>query len=360
MDWAFWQGRRVFLTGHTGFKGSWLSLWLQAMGAEVTGYSMDPPTTPALFDLAQVGVGMTDLRGDVRDLEALSAAMAQARPEVVLHLAAQALVRDSYAQPVETFATNVMGTVHLLEAARRLPGLRSVVCVTSDKCYENREWPWPYRENEAMGGFDPYSASKGCAELATGAWRRSFLNPARHREHGVAVASARAGNVLGGGDWAKDRLVPDILRAFEAGRAVEIRSPNALRPWQHVLEPLSGYLRLAQAMAEDGPRHADAWNFGPWESDAQPVRWLVERLATLWGEGASFVVDPAGVTVHEAGVLKLDISKARTHLGWTPRWHVAEGLRRVVDWHRAYLAGEDMRSVCLAQIADFEAAGEGR
>jgi CDP-glucose 4,6-dehydratase len=355
MDPGYWQGRRVFLTGHTGFKGSWLALWLQKLGAEVHGYALAPDTEPAMFNLARVGQGMASTLGDIRDLDGLSAAMAEARPEVVLHLAAQALVRRSYQDPVATYATNVMGTVNLLEAVRRTPGVRSVVAVTTDKCYENREWVWGYRENEAMGGHDPYSSSKGCAELVTSAYRRSFFPPERHGQHGVALASARAGNVIGGGDWAPDRLVPDILRAMEQGRDVVIRSPGAVRPWQHVLEPLSGYLTLAEALHVQGPAFAEAWNFGPWDADAQPVRWIVERLTALWGQNAGYRLEVESGAPHEAQLLKLDIAKARTRLKWQPRWTLSRTLAGIVEWHQAYCSRSDVRDLTLRQIAEFEA-----
>ena len=270
---AFWKDKRVLLTGHTGFKGSWLSLWLQSMGAQVTGYALAPPSNPSLFDVAEVGKGMTSIIGDIGDLERLRAVFAEHKPEIVIHMAAQALVRYSYVEPVETYSTNVMGTVNLLEAVRGTDSVRAVVNVTSDKCYENREWVWGYRENEAMGGFDPYSNSKGCAELVTAAYRNSYFHPGQYKEHGVAIASGRAGNVIGGGDWADDRLIPDIMRAITQGKPVNIRNPHAIRPWQHVLEPLSGYLLLAQKLFEDGPAYAEGWNFGPNDEDAKPVQW---------------------------------------------------------------------------------------
>jgi CDP-glucose 4,6-dehydratase len=353
MDPVFWQGRRVFLTGHTGFKGGWLALWLQGLGAEVHGYALPPETDPALFHLARVGDGMATTLGDVRDGAGLASALAAARPEVVLHLAAQALVRRSYQDPVGTFGTNVMGTVNLLEAVRAVPEVRAVVLVTTDKCYENREWPWGYREDEALGGHDPYAGSKACAELVAAAYRRSFFPPAEYPRHRVAVASARAGNVLGGGDWAADRLVPDFLRALDAGRPAVIRCPDAVRPWQHVLEPLSGYLELAEALHRQGPACAEAWNFGPWDQDARPVRWVVERLATLWGPGASWHVETPAPGAHEAGLLKLDSSKARARLGWRPRWPLGRALEAVVEWHRAFRAHADLRATTLEQIAAF-------
>jgi len=349
VDAAFWQGRRVFLTGHTGFKGSWLTLWLKAMGAEVAGFSLPAPTTPSLFEIARVADGIVHTEGDIRDADALAAAMMAFEPEVVLHLAAQPLVRASYADPVGTYATNVMGTVHLLEAVRRTTSVRSVVSVTTDKCYENREWAWGYREDEAMGGHDPYSSSKGCAELVTSAWRRSFLHK------GVAVATARAGNVIGGGDWAADRLVPDMLRAFECGAPVVIRNPLATRPWQHVLEPLAGYLMLAERLHADGQAVAEGWNFGPADDDAMPVGWIVERLTALWGDGARWALDDAAQP-HEAHLLKLDCSKARQRLHWKPRWALDHALQRIVEWHKAWLARADMRAHCLQDIAAYTAS----
>ena len=352
-DPSFWAGKRVFLTGHTGFKGSWLAIWLQAMGARVGGFALAPATNPTLFDVARVADGMDSTLGDIRDLEAVRASMTAFDPEIVIHMAAQPLVRESYRDPVGTYATNVMGTVHVLEAARALaarggPRLRAIVCVTTDKCYENREWVWGYREDEPMGGHDPYSNSKGCAELVSAAYRSSFFNG----PDVAALATARAGNVIGGGDWAEDRLIPDILRAFDAGRPVPIRNPVSTRPWQHVIEPLAGYLDLAEALWTDGPAHAEGWNFGPRDEDARPVRTIVERMAELWGEGADWSVD-AGPHPHEARYLKLDISKARARLGWQPRWTLEDALGRIVVWHKAWAAGADMRAHCLADIHDY-------
>lgn len=347
----FWRGKRVLLTGHTGFKGGWLCLWLQHLGAEVTGYALEPPTQPNLFEAARVGEGMRSILGDVRDFDALWATVRECQPEIVFHLAAQPLVVPAYRQPLETYAINVLGTVHLLEAVRRTPGVRAVVNVTSDKCYENREWLWGYREDEPMGGHDPYSSSKGCAELVTAAYRRSFFAPASDRPS-VALASARAGNVIGGGDWAEDRLVPDVVRSFLAGRAVTLRHPDAVRPWQHVLEPLSGYLMLAERSWKEGQAFAEGWNFGPSEEDARPVRWLVERLAALWGEGASWRMADASHP-HEAHYLKLDRTKARVRLGWTPRWNLERTLEETVVWYRAHQAGAEMRGATLAQIERF-------
>lgn len=349
----FWRGKRVLVTGHTGFKGSWLSLWLQELGAEVGGFALDAPTNPSLFELARVGAGMDSTIGDIRDYSAVAAKLAAFRPEIVIHMAAQPLVRLSYEQPIETYATNVMGTVHLLEAIRRQGGVRAIVNVTSDKCYENREWVWGYRENEPMGGFDPYSNSKGCSELVTSAFRSSYFHPAKYSEHGTALASGRAGNVIGGGDWAKDRLVPDIMNAFLEGRPVEIRNPNAIRPWQHVLEPLHGYLLLAEKLWADGAQFAEGWNFGPQESDAKPVQWIVERLAQRWGDGARWIRDSAAHP-HEATYLKLDCAKARALLDWHPVWDIGRTLDEIVGWYHAYAAQADLRQATLAQIGHYE------
>lgn len=350
----FWHGKKVFLTGHTGFKGSWLCLWLSSLGAEVTGYALEPPTNPSLFELARVRELVTSIIADVRDLERLKSEMATASPDVVIHMAAQPLVRDSYKIPVDTYAINVMGTVHLLEAVRSCPSVKAVVNVTTDKVYENREWVWGYRENEPFGGYDPYSNSKGCSELVTAAYRSSYFNPLDFDRHGVAVASARAGNVIGGGDWADDRLIPDIIRAILAGEAVKIRNPHAIRPWQHVLEPLSGYLILAQRLYEGGVQFAEGWNFGPPEADAQPVQWLVERLCSMWGDGASWQLDSAEQP-HEAHYLKLDCSKAHAELDWHPRWGLGTALESIVDWTKAYQAGDDLRAMCLQQIETYGA-----
>lgn len=346
---AFWRGRRVFVTGHTGFKGSWLCLWLQSMGAEVTGYALPPPTDPSLYQAAGVGRGMHSHLGDIRQADELARVLIDSQPDVVFHLAAQPLVRHSYAHPVETYATNVMGTVHLLEAVRQAQSVRSVIIVTSDKCYENREWPWGYREIDPVGGYDPYSNSKGCAELVVSAYRSSYFNPDHYQEHRVALASARAGNVIGGGDWASDRLVPDIIRAVSAGQPVRIRNPHAIRPWQHVLEPLSGYLLLAQRLYEQGALFGQGWNFGPADDDAQPVSWIVDRVADLWGDGARWDLE-GGEHAHEANYLRLDCSKARVELQWQPKWRLGQALEKTVEWYRANGLGADMRQVTLGQI----------
>ena len=343
----FWRDKRVFLTGHTGFKGSWLSLWLQSLGAQVGGLALAPASEPSLFEVAKVNEGMSSVIGDIRSLAIVRDAMAAFKPDIVIHMAAQALVRQSYSEPVDTYATNVMGTVHVLEASRGVASVRCIVNVTTDKCYDNREWVWSYREDEPMGGHDPYSSSKGCAELVTAAYRRSFLQAS-----GVALASARAGNVIGGGDWAADRLVPDILRAFQRGQPVHIRNPHSTRPWQHVLEPLSGYLTLAEHLWSGGQAFAEGWNFGPNDADARPVQWIVERMAQTWGEGASWQLDAVDHP-HEAHSLKLDISKARHRLGWCPRWPLETTLAHITAWHRAWLAGQNMRALCLAQIREY-------
>lgn len=349
---AFWSGKRVFVTGHTGFKGSWLCLWLQQLGAEVTGYALSPPTNPSLFEVARVGEGMRAILGDVRDGGNLCLAMQSVAPDIVIHMAAQPLVRHSYVEPVETYSTNVMGTVYLLEAVRRTQSVRAVINITSDKCYENREWVWGYRESEAMGGYDPYSSSKGCAELVTAAYRSSYFNSSECAEHHVSLATARAGNVIGGGDWASDRLIPDILRALSAGRPVTIRNPHAIRPWQHVLEPLAGYLQLAQKLYEQGVDYVGGWNFGPNDDDAKAVQWIVEQLTRQWGNGASWRPDQ-GPHPHEAHWLKLDCSKAKVHLDWAPRWSLAYSLQMIISWQRDYMEKKDMRKKTLEQIDDY-------
>ena len=354
MNSDFWHGKRVLLTGHTGFKGSWLSLWLQSMGAQVTGYALAPPTNPSLFDMADVGKGMTSVIGDIRDLANLQSVFAEHQPEIVIHMAAQPLVRYSYQSPVETYATNVMGTVHLLEAVRNTPGVKAVVNITTDKCYENREWVWGYRENEPMGGFDPYSNSKGCAELVSAAYRSSYFNANNYAQHGVATATVRAGNVIGGGDWAQDRLIPDILAAFEQGRKVDIRNPHAIRPWQHVMEPLRGYLTLAEQLFEHGPSFGEGWNFGPNDEDAKPVGWIVEQMAALWGADAQWQVD-SGEHPHEAHYLKLDISKARSRLDWHPALRLQDALALIIDWSKQHTAGANMRQLTVSQLQAYQA-----
>lgn len=346
---AFWRGRKVLLTGHTGFKGGWMTLWLGLMGAEVVGLSLEPPSDPSLFELASVADGITDIREDIRNLDLLSNAIHQHQPDIVIHMAAQSLVRPSYDNPVETFDTNIMGTVNLLEAVRQCDSVRAVLVVTSDKCYENREWHWGYRENDPMGGYDPYSSSKGCAELVCSAYRNSFY---RHRAgHPIGLATARAGNVIGGGDWGKDRLVPDAMRSFLAEEPLIIRYPQAIRPWQHVMDPLAGYLRLVERLTEE-PNAGEwdcGWNFGPGAGSEQPVRYLAERLVSLWGEGQS-VQYPKHNHHHEAGFLKLDSSQARTRLQWRPRIDLDGALNLTVEWFRGYQKGQPMREITERQI----------
>lgn len=344
----FWRRKRVFLTGHTGFKGSWLSLWLQDMGAVLRGFALSPPTEPALFVEAAVERGMESEEGDIRDLDALSRSMRQFEPDFVIHMAAQPLVRLSYREPVQTYATNFMGALHVLEAARQCPKLRAIINVTADKCYENREWEWGYRENEPMGGDDPYSNSKGCVELLTAAYRRSFLDGCDC----AGLASVRAGNVIGGGDWTEDRLVPDVLRAFQRQEPARIRNPLAIRPCQHVLEPLSGYLILAQNLFRQRSVYAEGWNFGPRDDDVQPVTWILDRLVTLWGDNARWELDEHP-QLHEAQYLKLDISRAAARLNWKPTWNLGTTLERIVTWHRAWLSRADMRDHCIREIHAF-------
>ncbi|MFB2968451.1 CDP-glucose 4,6-dehydratase [Aerosakkonema sp. BLCC-F183] len=352
MDYTFWHGKKVLITGHTGFKGSWLSLWLQSLGAATIGYSLPAPTQPSLFELANVERGMISIVGDIRDLENLQAVMAQHQPEIVFHLAAQPLVRYSYQYPVETYTTNIIGTVNVLEAVRHTPSVRTVVSITSDKCYQNKEWVWGYRENETLGGRDPYSSSKACAEIVIAAYRDSYFSAADYARHKVAIASVRAGNVIGGGDWAADRLIPDIMRSFMMGRSVLIRNPHATRPWQHVLQPLSGYLCVAQHLWKYGPEYAEAWNFGPNEEDAKPVIWIVEKLTKLWGNGASWELDAAHHP-HEDNYLKLDCSKAKAKLGWQPALSLEQTLEWIVEFYQSYLNKQDIREIVEDQIKRY-------
>jgi len=350
----FYKGKRVLITGHSGFKGAWLCLWLKKLGAEVYGYSIDAPTTPSLFHLANITDGMTSIKGDIQDIALLKQTIQDFEPEIVIHMAAQALVRRSFVDPVYTYSTNVMGTVHLLDAVRQTKRVRAVVNVTSDKCYENHEWVWGYRENDPMGGYDPYSSSKGCSELVTSAYSRSFFNPNEYKNHGVALASARAGNVIGGGDFAEERLIPDMVRAFMKGESVHIRSPHAIRPWQHVLEPLSGYLILAQRLYIDGPLYAEGWNFGPYENSALEVGRVVEIFSNFWGEGAHWSVDD-GIHLHEAGLLKLDCSKARSRLGWKPRLDANQALDWTAQWYKVFRDNHDgIKALSLSQIKLYE------
>jgi CDP-glucose 4,6-dehydratase len=352
IDKQFWKNKRVFVTGHTGFKGSWLCLWLYSLGARVTGYALHPPTNPNLFEQCDIKSLVTSITGDVRDFALLKETMVSARPEIIIHMAAQPLVRESYINPVETYMTNVMGTVHVLEAARSCSGVKAVVNVTTDKCYENKEWVWGYRENEPLGGYDPYSSSKACSEIVTSAYRNSFFNLDQYDKHGVAIASARAGNVIGGGDWAKDRLIPDCLKALLNNEPIHIRNPYAIRPWQHVLEPLSGYLTLAKCLYEDGVKYAEGWNLGPDDSDAKPVEWIVKRICESWGKGATYIIDD-GDYPHEAHYLKLDCSKAKAVLGWYPRWDLETAINKTLVWNKAYSDGDNLKQICLQQIEEY-------
>lgn len=344
----FWKNKKVFLTGHTGFKGSWLSLWLQSMGASIKGYSLEPNTIPNLFTKANVGENMESEIGDIRNLKNISQSMFDFNPDILIHMAAQPLVRLSYEEPVNTYTTNVIGTVNVLEAARKCKNLKAIVSVTTDKCYENREWDWGYRESEPMGGHDPYSSSKGCAELVTSAYRRSFFST----QDTAFLASARAGNVIGGGDWSDDRLIPDILKAFEKSEPVVIRNPLSTRPWQHVLEPISGYLVLAQELYINGADFAEGWNFGPKEDGCKPVDWILDEMVTQWGDGASWELDKKN-NLHEAGFLKLDCSKALNRLKWQPKWELRETLKMIVDWHQNYLGGKELKEKCLIEIKKY-------
>jgi CDP-glucose 4,6-dehydratase len=351
---SFWNGKHVFMTGHTGFKGGWLSLWLASMGAKVTGYALAPNTTPSFFEVAKVEAGLEQSHiADIRDLKNLQKAIAQARPEIVIHMAAQPLVRYSYANPVETYATNVMGTVHILESIRALDCVRAVVIVTTDKCYENKERTLGYSENEPMGGYDPYSSSKGCAELVTSAYRQSYFSVEKFDQHCVSIASARAGNVIGGGDWSEDRLIPDAIKAFNAKEPLIIRNPLATRPWQHVLEPLSGYLVLAQALYQEGAKFGGAWNFGPKDEDARSVKEVVNLLIKNWNSSAGWKQDDSEQP-HEAHSLKLDCSKARQNLGWIPKWSLEKAIEQIAEWQKSYQSQDNMQAVSLKQINSYQ------
>lgn len=356
-DARFWQNKRVFITGHTGFKGAWLTIWLHSLGAQVTGYALQPPTEPNLFHLSGIGSSIQSITGDIRDKERLQQSITQADPDIIFHLAAQPIVSRSYLQPAETYEVNVMGTVHLWEAVKHVSTqgsgrLKAVINVTTDKCYENQEWVWGYRETDRLGGYDPYSNSKACSELVTSAYRSSFFAPEAYHKHGISVATARAGNVIGGGDWAEDRLVPDCIRSLLSGSKMKVRRPLAIRPWQHVLDPLAGYLILAQCMVEDGPAYASEWNFGPNDRQSRTVQWIVETMAAAWGGDPFFVIEPEE-RFHESMQLKLDCSKARTRLKWYPKWSVEMALDKVLEWVRMVQAGQDVRAACLRQIEDY-------
>lgn len=349
----FYKGKRVLITGHTGFKGSWLSIWLHHMGADVIGYALNPPTQPNLFETYGLSGIITSVYGDIRNHKNLRNVFNDYQPQIVFHMAAQPLVRLSYREPFDTYETNVMGTVSLFEACRHTSSVRAVINITSDKCYENREWIWGYRENEPVGGDDPYSSSKGCAELITNAYIKSYFNPGAYKEHGKGLASVRAGNVIGGGDWAEDRLIPDCVKVFVANKPLIIRYPNAVRPWQHVLDPLYGYMLLGQNLYENGPEFMGAWNFGPDDNDAKPVEWIVKYAAEIWGDNSGWLVDQ-GDFPHEANYLQLDCSKAKAKLRWYQQWDVRLALKKTIEWYKAFFNKEDMRDFTISQIKEFE------
>lgn len=349
----FWHNKKILLTGHTGFKGSWLSLWLQKLKANCIGYALQPPTEPNLFQLAHISDDMNSILGDIRDLDHLTSTIIDYQPEIIFHLAAQSLVKFSYKNPIETYQTNIMGTVNVLEAARQSNSVRVIVIVTSDKCYENKGWIWGYRESDTMGGYDPYSSSKGCAELITAAYRNSYFHPQDYQQHGVAIATVRAGNVIGGGDWAQDRLIPDIINAIIKQQDLLIRNPDAVRPWQHVLDPLNGYLSLAQYLWEQGADFGGAWNFGPNNNGTQPVSWIVNRLIELWDEEVNWTMD-VKAHPHEDNYLKLDCTRANTVLKWLPKLELSLALEWVVEWYKGYVKNEDIRQLTETQIHNFE------
>ncbi|MCM3040839.1 CDP-glucose 4,6-dehydratase [Paenibacillus motobuensis] len=352
----FWRDKRVFLTGHTGFKGSWLSLWLTQLGAKVTGFSLSPSTEPNLFEVCNIESCLEkSIIGDIRNFELLETSMREAKPQIVIHMAAQPLVSESYINPVETYAINVMGTANLLETIRRVNSeneIKAVVNVTTDKCYENKEWFWGYRENEPLGGYDPYSSSKACSELVTASYRNSFFNPDKYSDHGVAIATARAGNVIGGGDWSQNRLVPDIVRSIIENDPIIVRNPDSIRPWQHVLEPLSGYLLLAEKLYLYGCDYAEAWNFGPNDDDAKTVQWIVERFCSKWDVNQNYQIE-SNNSFHEAHYLKLDCSKARYKLQWAPKWSLDQSIEKIIEWNSAYMNKENMREICVKQILEY-------
>ena len=354
IDPVFWKDKKVFITGVTGFKGSWLAIWLVSLGAKVYGYALDPPTVPSLFVLSSLEDKIKFSKGDIRNLETLRQSVTECQPDIVFHLAAQPIVRQSYEEPILTYETNVIGTAKLLEAIRGCNSVKAVVLITTDKCYDNKEWVWGYREIDPLGGYDPYSSSKACAELVISAYRSSFFNPKEYRKkHHIAIASARAGNVIGGGDWAEDRLVPDIVKAISEGRKVFIRNPEAIRPWQHVLEPLSGYLMLAEKLYINGTEYGEAWNFGPYDADAKPVSWIVEKLCSMWPGSPGYEIDIAPKP-YEASYLKLDCSKAINRLKWEPIWNLETAIKKTIDWNLAFLHGDDIYSITKGQVVDFE------
>ena len=348
----FYRGRKVFITGHTGFKGSWLCILLNWLGADVYGYALEPPTNPNFYNIAAIDQTVSSTIGDIRDYDLLSETIKKVMPDVLIHMAAQPLVRQSYIDPRETYEINVMGTVNLLDISRKLGGIKAILNVTTDKCYENKEWHWGYRENEPMGGYDPYSNSKACSELVTSSFRSSFFNPGEYKNHGVAIASARAGNVLGGGDWSEDRLIPDFIRAIMDGKKMKIRNPYAIRPWQHVLDPLSGYLKLCQKLYTEGSDFAGGWNFGANDDDAKNVEWITRKVCELWGGDAGYELD-SSIQPHEANYLKLDCSKSKALLGWNPKWNIEVTLKMIVDWYKEYLNDSDLRTVTVNQIEQY-------
>jgi CDP-glucose 4,6-dehydratase len=356
IDKEFWNGKKVFITGHTGFKGAWLCLWLHSLGAKITGYSLPPLTTPNMFDLCNIIDITHTIYGDIRNYETLLSALTVAEPDIIFHLAAQPIVTISYDNPIETYETNVMGTIYLFEAIRTLVSkknnIKAVINITSDKCYENNEYIWGYRETDPMGGYDPYSNSKSCSELITSSYRNSFFNPKSYNIHGVALASARAGNVIGGGDWSVNRLIPDCMSSLLNNEQIIVRNPHAIRPWQHVLEPLSGYLLLAQKLYIKGIEYAQGWNFGPYEEDAKPVSWIVNNICKKWGNNASYIIQKDALN-HEAHYLKLDCSKSKHYLSWSPRWRIDFALDKVIEWNLAYRDKKNLRDLSLNEIKEF-------
>lgn len=353
MSLNFWKDKKVLITGHTGFKGSWLTIWLQSKGAWVIGYSLPPPTKPSLFEKCNIAKGMISTLGDVRDIESLKKCIQAHRPEIIVHMAAQALVRYSYVNPIETYSTNVMGTVNVLEAARQSDGVKVVLIVTTDKCYKNNEWIWGYRENDPIGGYDPYASSKGCAELVTSAYTTSYFSESAYTASGVAIASVRAGNVIGGGDWAEDRLIPDIIRAIIDKKEIKIRNPQAIRPWQHVLEPLSGYMCLIEKLWSHGPKFSGGWNFGPNNESCKPVSFILDSVRNIWGDECRWVHE-SSEAFHEANFLKLDCSKAYSLLSWSPKLDLKTALKLTLEWYRKFIKNENMRKLSEQQITFYE------
>jgi len=353
MNKKFWAGKKVFITGHTGFKGSWLTTWLKLLGATVSGYSLAPGTKPSLFEVTDVAHGITSINGNILDSALLLETIKQQQPDIVFHLAAQPLVHYSYLNPIETYTVNVIGTANLLEAIRSIKSVRAVIVVTSDKCYENQEWVWGYRETDSMGGFDPYSSSKGCAELVASSYRRSYFNTSRYDQHRVALATVRAGNVIGGGDWTEARLIPDLVRSFIKKETGIIRNPQAHRPWQYILDLLQGYLMLTEKLWHHGPEYADAWNFGPNEDNVKPVAWIADKLVNLWGENVKWAMGESN-NLHEANSLKLDCNKSRTLLGWVPKLSIDDALAETLAWYKAHHHKKNMLDFTLHQIREYE------